>query len=227
VAIPHLFNLDTLTWRHGPRHGSAILNSGGFTTWDAQRRLLWGHSGDDGGGNAFVAYSPDGANPDGPFGRWSEFHPSKLAGEANHNAMQIHPAADKIVVALHARDTLAVIDPKNPGSAIALASSYGSKPRVREYAAREYSAGIESVVYYSAADGAAVFAIDWDGEAHWHVLSAPASLDPVADAICHTSYHVDQTHTFGRFRIAHFEDVDLAVLVHHVDSPVYAIRLTK
>jgi hypothetical protein len=44
VAIPHLFNLDSLTWRRGPRHPSAILNSGGFTTWDAKRRVLWGHS---------------------------------------------------------------------------------------------------------------------------------------------------------------------------------------
>jgi len=39
AAIPHLFNLDTLTWRSGPLHRSAILNSGGFTTWDAKRRL--------------------------------------------------------------------------------------------------------------------------------------------------------------------------------------------
>ena len=34
VAIPHLFNLDTLRWRRGPKHPTAILNSGGWTTWD-------------------------------------------------------------------------------------------------------------------------------------------------------------------------------------------------
>jgi hypothetical protein len=104
APVPHLFNLDALAWRHGPRHESAILNSGGFTTWDAGRRLLWGHSGDDGGGNAFVAYCPDGGNPDGTTGSWTEFHPSKLPGEANHNAMQIHPDTDSILVTLHARD---------------------------------------------------------------------------------------------------------------------------
>ena len=27
VAIPHLFNLDTLRWRRGPQHGTVILNS--------------------------------------------------------------------------------------------------------------------------------------------------------------------------------------------------------
>ena len=227
AAIPHLFNLDTLSWRRGPRHRSAILNSGGFTTWDAKRRVLWGHSGDDGGGNAFVAYSPDGVNPDATVGTWSEFHPSKLPGEANHNAMQIHPDADSILVSLHARDSLAFIDPKNPGAAIAPAASLGPKPHIHEYAALEYSVGIGSLVYYSAADGAVVYAIDWDGEARWRALSAPASLDPVADAAAQSRHHVNQAHTFGRFRIAHFDNVDLAMLVRHVDSPVYAMRLPR
>ena len=225
VAIPHLFNLDTLTWRRGPRHPSAILNSGGFTTWDAKRRVLWGHSGDDGGGNAFVAYCPDGENPDGTVGSWKEFHPNKLPGEANHNAMQIHPESDLIVVALHGRDALALIDPEHPGEAIAPVVSLGSKPRIHEYAALEYSAGIGSLVYYSAADGADVYAIDWDGKARWHALSAPGSLDPIADAAAQSRHHVNRAHTFGRFRVAHFEDGDLAILVRHVDSPVYAMRL--
>ena len=227
AAIPHLFNLDTLTWRYGPRHRSAILSSGGFTTWDAKRRLLWGHSGDDGGGNAFVAYSPDGANPDGTVGSWSEFHPSKLPGEANHNAMQIHPDADLILMSLHDRDSLAVIDPKNPGGPIAPAASLGSKPHIQEYAALEYSVGTGALVYYSAANGAIVYAIDWDGEAHWRVVSAPASLDPVADAAAQSRHPINKVHTFGRFRIACFDNVDLALLIRHVDSPVYAMRLPR
>ena len=42
-----------------------------------------------------------------------------------------------------------------------------------------------------------------------------------------TRYDVNQGHTFGRFRIARFEDVDLAVLVRHVDTPVYCMRLIR
>ena len=222
-----MFNLDTLTWRHGPRHELAILNSGGFTTWDAQRRLLWGHSGDDGGGNAFVAYSPDGENPDESFGNWREFHPSKLPGEANHNAMQIHPVGDSILISLHVRDALGFIDANNPGDAIAPVQSRGRKPRIQEYAALEYSTGSGSFVYYSAADGAVVYAIDWDGEARWRVLSAPASLNPIIDAAAESRRDGNPAHTFGRFRIAHFDQVDLALLVRHVDSPVYAMRLPR
>ena len=227
AATPHLFNLDTLTWRHGPRHELAILNSGGFTTWDAKRRLLWGHSGDDGGGNAFVAYNPDVENPDGSFGSWNEFHPNKLPGEANHNAMQIHPDADSILVALHTRNALGSIDPRNPDAAIAAIKSLGIKPLIQQYAALEYSAGLGSLVYYSADDGAVVHAVDWDGEANWSGLSTPESIDPIADAADKSHHHVKRSHTFGRFRIAHFDDFDLALLVRHVDSPVYAMRLSR
>jgi hypothetical protein len=37
--------------------------------------------------------------------------------------------------------------------------------------------------------------------------------------------HINLAHTFGRFRVAHFDDADLALLVRHVDSPVYAMLL--
>ena len=227
VAIPHLFNLDTLTWRQGPRHESAVLNSGGFSTWDAKRRVLWGHSGDDGGGNAFVAYSPDGVNPDGTAGSWREFHPNKIPGEANHNAMQMHPVADLILVSLHARDSLAYIDPEQPGKSVTLVNSKGTKPRIREFAALEYSEMLDSFVYYSAADGAAVYSIEWDGAAHWRSISASDTLDPVSDAAGVSRHHINKSHTFGRFRVANFGDFDLALLVRHVDSPVYAMRLRR
>lgn len=223
--VPHEFNLETLTWRRGPRHPSAILNSGGFTTWDTKRRLLWGHSGDDGGGNAFVAFAPDGVNPDGTVGSWSKCYPSKLPGEANHNAMQIHPNSDLIFVALHGRDALAIIDPGNPGGALTRPESVGVKPRIHEYAALEYAAGTGSLIYYSAADGPVAYAIDWNGTARWRALGASSRLDPIADAAALSRHHVNLSHTFGRFRIAHFDNADLALLIRHVDTPVYAMLL--
>jgi len=227
TPIPHLFNLDSLTWRRGPKHPLAILNSGGFSTWDAKRRLLWGHSGDDGGGNAFVAFCPDGRNGDGTSGSWREFHPNKLVGEANHNAMQILPTVDLIVLALHARDTLSTIDPNGPDGPVTALTSMGSKPRLREYASLQYSPGREALVYYSANDGPNLFGIKVDGDANWTSLADSGSLDPVADAVRCSRQRVNRAHTFGRFRIAHFADGDLALLVRHVDSPVYALRLTE
>ena len=226
TSIPHLFNLDSLAWRRGPRHPSAILNSGGYTTWDAQRRLLWGHSGDAGGGNAFVAYAPDGVNPDGTTGAWREYHPSKLAGEANHNAMQLHPRADRIVLALHRRDALATIDPATPAAPVSPLESRGSKPHLQPYAALQYAANLDALIYFSAHDGAIVYAIEYEGSARWRALTVATSLDPVADAAQCSTHAINRPHTFGRFRVACFDDVDVALLIRHVDSPVYAMRLT-
>jgi hypothetical protein len=237
AAIPHLFNLDTLTWRHGPQHPTAILNSGGWTTWDASRRAVWGHSGDDGGGNAFIGFSPDGDNGDGTFGRWFDRFPSKLPGVANHNAMQIDPLRDIIVVSAHGHDELYAIDPADPEREIVRLKSTGSKPVLRPYAAMEYAPNLDRLVYFSPLDGAIVHTIaapnerasrdKFVGQWTWHAHEpAAGTLDPIRDAASRSRYPVNLSQTFGRFRIASFGAIDLAVLVRHVDSPVYAMRLT-
>jgi hypothetical protein len=225
IAIPHLFNLDSLSWKRGPEHPSAILNSGGFTSWDAKHRVLWGHSGDDGGGNAFIAYCPDGENHDGTTGNWRELHPNKLEGEANHNAMQYLYDADRIIVSIHSRNELASIDLTRPGSPVRAIRSFGKRPRIQEYAALEYAPGLQSLVYYSAANGPDVYRIDVDASAHWCRLTNTVDFDPVADAAAQARHRCNLRHTFGRFRVAGFDVFDLALLVRHVDSPVYAMRL--
>ena len=236
VAIPHLFNLDTLTWRHGPQHPTAILNSGGWTTWDASRRAVWGHSGDDGCGNAFIGFSPDGDNGDGTFGRWFDRFPNKLPGVANHNAMQIDPLRDIIVVSVHAHDDLFAIDPADPEREIVRLKSTGSKPALRPYAAMEYAPNLDRLVYFSPLDGSIVYTIaaprasasrdNFVGQWTWHADErAAGTLDPIRDAASRSRYPVNLSQTFGRFRIASFGAIDLAVLVRHVDSPVYAMRL--
>jgi len=234
VAIPHLFRLDTLRWRRGPQHPTAILNSGGWTTWDASRRAIWGHSGDDGGGNAFVAFYPDGQNDDGTFGHWSERFANKLPGIANHNAMEIHPARDIIVVAVHARDGLHALDPADPGREIVHLASAGSKPVLRPYAALEYAPGLDRLVYFSPLDNGIVYTIaappagrdKFHGQWTWYAHQPPGdSLQPIADAARRSLFAVNLSHAFGRFRTASFGATDVAILVRHVDSPVYAMRL--
>ena len=236
IAIPHLFNLDTLTWRHGPKHPTALLNSGGWTTWDASRRMIWGHSGNDGGGNAFIAFGPDADDSGGTFGRWGDQFPSKLPGVANHNAMQIHPTRDIIVVSVHARNALFAIDPTHPGHDIARLASVGAQPLLRPFAAMEYAPNIDRIIYFSPLDHGIVYAVaaphreglraafaeDWT----WHAYIPPANtLDPIADAASGSRFAVNLPHAFGRFRIASFDGIDVAILVRHVDSPVYAMRL--
>ena len=234
VAIPHLFNLDTLQWRHGPRHPAAILNSAGWTTWDASRRMLWGHSGDDGGGNAFIGYSPDGDNANGTRGRWSEHLPNLLPGAANHNAMQLDPVRDVIVVSVHARNELYAIDPADPARGIVLLRSAGPRPALQPCAAMQYAPNVSRLIYFSPLDGGVIYSIAAGGAPDkfagvwtWHACALAAdTLQPIKDAAGRSRYPVNPSHAFGRFRIASYGTIDLAILVRHVDSPVYAMRLT-
>lgn len=234
VAIPHLFNLERRQWRRGPRHAEAVLNSGGCTTWDASRRVLWGHSGDDGGGNAFIGYCPDGANGDGTCGRWGVLHPNKFPGAANHNAMQIDPVRDIVVVSVHSRDDLFAINPADPAAPAVRLRSSGVRPRIAGCAALEYAPNLDRLIYYSAQDGACVHTIaappgrDWSalvsGEWNW-AQGADGGSDPVADARSGSRHAGHWRHTFGRFRVASWGSIDVALLIRHVDTPVYALRL--
>ncbi len=236
VPIAHMFNLDTLDWRRGPRHPEAILASGGFTAWDASRRLLWGHSGDS--GNAFIAFSPDGDDGDASFGSWGSLYPKKFTSAADHSAMQIDPTRDIIVVTGSARNGLYAVDPATPDRDAAPLSCRGDRPVVAECASIEYSRNLDRFVYFSADDGAQIYSIAAPARSAWPALTATAwtwesildtdnVLDPIADARVRSAHPVQVAHTFGRFRIASYGRTDVAILVRHVDTPVYAMRLTS
>ncbi len=236
IAIPHMLNLPTRLWRRGPQHPVARLNSGGCTTWDEKRRLIWGHSGDAGNGNAFLNFRPDGKNSDGTFGSWGTHYPNKLPGMADHNAMQIDPVRDIIVMPVHARNELVAIDPSRPDRPVLPLRSSSQHPIIKAFSAIEYAPNLDALIYYSAADGAPIYSISAPDSssfaglstAQWrwrNLLDKDNSLNPIIDAQSISSYPVNRNHTFGRLRVASFGSTDLAILVRHIDSPVYALRL--
>jgi hypothetical protein len=235
TPIAHMFNLDSLRWRRGPRHPSAILGSGGWTAWDAARKILWGHSGDS--GNAFIGFSPDGDNGDGTFGSWTQVYAKKIHKGADHNAMAMDPARDIILVTVNESNALNAIDPSAPDREIARISSAGDQPAIAEFAALEYAPNFDRFVYYSANDGPQIYSIAAPSGTNWSQLTSGAwtwrsllgernRLDPVAHAQVISSFSVNKSHTFGRFRVATYGRTDVAILVRHTDTPVYAIRLS-
>lgn len=235
APVPHMFNLDTLSWRRGPRHPSAVLNSGGWTTWDAARRILWGNSGTD--GNAFIGFCPDGDNGDGTFGSWGMLFPNKMPGKADHNAMTIDPTRDIIAVLVHDLDALHAIDPTDPEKASVRLLSRGPKPSIKPYSAIAYAPNLDAFITASAIDSPNVFSIEAPEGSTWSHLTSRAwswrnilepsnTLDPVADAAARSRHQVNRHHTFGRFRVATYRSTDLAILVRHIDSPVYVMKLS-
>ena len=150
--------------------------------------------------------------------------------------MQIDPLRDIIVVSVHAHNELYALDPADPAREIVRLRSAGPKPLLRPFAALEYAPNIARLVYFSPIDDGVVFTIapspervpaggpfeEWTWQAH----RPPAgTLRPIADAVERSRFGVNVSHVFGRFRIASVEGVDVAILLRHFDSPVYASRL--
>ena len=235
APIPHMFNLDSLKWRRGPRHPSARLGSGGWTTWDSSRRIMWGHSGDS--GNAFIGFSPDGRNVDGTFGSWTTLYTKKIQTRADHNAMAMDPLRDIIIVTANATNALYALDLREPERDIVRLSPAGDQPLISEYAALEYAPNLDRFVYYSANDGARIYSVaapagstwsQWTTSAwNWTNLMNPDNrLNPNAHAAAMSKFPVNRDHTFGRFRVATYGNTDVAILIRHTDTPVYAMKLS-
>ena len=130
-----------------------------------------------------------------------------------------------------------MIDPAQPEAPISQLRSSATKPVLHEYAALEYAPSLRGFVYYSAIDGPMLHKISppngqgitslLDGVWTWEsLLHNENSLDPISDAANESAYETNRSHTFGRFRIASYGDIDIAILIRHVDSPVYALRIT-
>jgi hypothetical protein len=141
---------------------------------------------------------------------------------------------DIVVVLVHARDGLFAINPSDPAAPAAPLRSSGVRPCISECAAIEYAPSLDRLIYYSPEDGAAVHTIaspqgsGWPtftiGEWEW-TQCVGAGLDPIADAKAGSRHASNWRHTFGRFRVASWGSIDVALLIRHVDTPVYALRL--
>ena len=234
VSIPHLFNLNNLQWRRGPKNPSAILGSGGWTAWDDKRRILWGQSGDS--GNAFVGFSPDGEHGDGTVGLWTALLPKKIRQYADHNAMAMDPERDLLVVTDHAANRLVAIDPSEPSKNCTALTLLGEAPKVAEYAALEYSPSLDRFVYLDSDKSLQAYSLAAPSGSKWSqwidlpwvshpLISDPNTLDPIADAAALSAHAINRKQIFGRFRIATYGKIDVAILVRHCDTPVYALRL--
>jgi hypothetical protein len=112
--------------------------------------------------------------------------------------------------------------------------SNSSRPRIAEYAAIEYAPNLDRLVYYSAQDGPVLHTIAAPEGKGWSALTTGAwewmpcvgdGLDPVAHAKGCSRHAVNWRHTFGRFRVGSWGAIDAALLIRHIDTPVYAFRL--
>lgn len=151
--------------------------------------------------------------------------------------MQIDSDGNIIVIAAHQKDSLFAVNPATPEAPPIRLNEDRTRLSLSEYAALEFAPNLDCFVYFSANDGGKIYAVkppsgsSWseliDGTWHWHCLSDDDTVfDPIAHAASLTMYAINRNHTFGRFRIARVGGIDLAILIRHIDTPVYALQLS-
>ena len=153
--------------------------------------------------------------------------------------MQMDCAGNVILVVNHDRNALFAINPQNPEQRPVELRESGEKPHLSPYAALEYSTVLQCFVYYSANSGPDIYAITAPVREQWTELLGDSwvwsrlnaghlKLDPISEAAAQSHYGVNRSHTFGRFRVADYRGgIALAILVRHVDTPVYVAKLTE
>jgi hypothetical protein len=141
-----------------------------------------------------------------------------------------------LVATDHAANRLVAIDPSEPSKDCVGLTLVGEVPKIAEYPALQYSPSLDRFVYldvdellqtYSLAAPSGSTWSQWGGMP-WtsrRLISNPNTLDPIADAAALSIHPINRKQIFGRFRIATYGKIDVAILVRHCDTPVYALRL--
>lgn len=212
APVPVLFDLSAKTWRRAPR-APGHVQYGGYTVYDSSRDVWWMEGGDSGGQFAKFAM-----NGNGTSGSWT-MYPAKF------NALDAmaarDPVNDIIVETTFGTGTnMYGIDLKNPGNSPVLLRQGGSPPARQGRHGWEWSSARQSFIYWRS--GSDVYEVrlngsDWKtGTWEWTRLTSGANSQTPQDP----SYGI-----YNRFRIASYDDLEVAVVVNSTTGPVYAFRL--
>jgi hypothetical protein len=214
IVVPMLvfFDLSAKTWRRGPIAPSHI-QYGGWGVYDLSRDTWWMEGGDSGGN--FGRYAMNGT---GTAGTWTMYPPKFNYLDAMAERDPVH---DIIVTTHFERDAdMYGIDLTNPGSAPVLLTQGGSPPTRSGRHGWEWSPIRQAFIYWRA--GGDVYQVklagsNWKtGTWVWERLTAPDNGVIPADP---------SPGVYNRFRLATYDDAEVAVVVNSTTGPVYAFRL--
>jgi len=213
-------NFNKRNWRWSHRHTSMYARSGGWSAYDPKRDVLWANGGD--GTDSLVSFDPKTAHSDGRYGTFQTFPKRSTAT----NAVAAYDPVNDIVVFTIFRDAPLVfaIDLSQPDTGsrgnVTLVQA-GSPPPLEQAHGWEWSPTRRAFIYYRR--GAGVFEFkqsgrDWrTGPWTWTQLTSHENgLTPAGES---------RNGVFSKFRIAHFDDAEVALVVTRTDGPVYAFRI--
>jgi hypothetical protein len=216
-------NLNRRNWRYSRTNDRNHATSGGWSAFDSTRDVFWVNGG--AGAESFSSFDPRPAADGGRFGRFQNY-PRRSEATC---AVAAHDPVNDIVVFTTFRDTAdaIAIDLNRPGDGQAgnvKLLQTGTPPDRQQSHGWEWSPARAAFVYYSR--GAGVFELKQQGanwrtsEWKWTQLTSPDNvLIPASE---NTS---GSNGVFSRFRIATFDDAEVALVVTQVNGPVYAFRI--
>lgn len=219
AEVVHMLDLSGRTWRHSPPN-TLNTSDGGWSAYDSTRDVFWFNGG---GGSSkspgMVKFDPNVQNGDGTVGKYTNYPPQLPRTDS---VAAYDPIHDLIIVATYREyDSVYAIDPKNPEAAPTTLKEAGTAPSKEAASGWEWSPSRSSFIYWRRGGDVYEFAPGTDaknGTWNWSKLtSGQNSTAPQA--------MVADNGVYGRFQIASYQDMDIAVVVNRVDGPVYAFRL--
>ena len=207
-------------WRLSPRNAENYTHSGGWSAYDSRRDLFWANGGS--GTRSFVSFDPKPKADDTRYGRFENFpHRASVT-----DAVAAYDPVNDLIVYTTFRNSPEVraVELSQPGAGsdgnVPLTQA-GTPPERLSSHGWEWSPARRAFVYYRR--GAEVFALkqqgpDWRTAAWtWSELTAPQNtVVPAGES---------RNGVYSKFRIASFDDAEIALVVTEVDGPVYAFRI--
>ncbi len=218
-ARAHLLDLDTGKWRSSQQNNGLRLNGGGSSCYDSNRDVFW-IMGPYSTKN-FAKFNPNAANNDGTVGSYTNYpgdHVDIDTAAACDPVHDIYAYSEfRVTGKVYARDL------KNPNAPRVTLKESGDIPPAKDGGnAWEWSAKRQAFLYWRR--GGDVYELKlvdgpWDtGTWRWTKLTSSSN-----GTVPQNMYK--DNGVYSRFRIAHYDDAEVAVVVNRIDGPVYAFRI--
>lgn len=218
--IVHMLDLDTGKWRRSNWNNGMGMDGGGTSCYDQIRDVYWIHG--PWSSNSFSKFDPNTVNGDGSYGTFTNYGaPSQdldIMAEADCD-----PVND-LYVATEFRTTQKVyaIDLKNPAAGRVTLNESGDIPTKYQGGGWAWSQARQAFIFYAQGAGVYEFKLvsgSWStGTWRWTNLTSGSNT-----VVPQTMKEANGVHS--RFRIAHYGNDEVGVVVNREDGPVYAFRI--
>lgn len=207
-------------WRLSPLNPENYTQSGGWSVYDSKRDLFWANGGS--GTRNFVSFDPKPETEGNRYGRFQSYQQRAAVTDA---VAAYDPVNDIIVFTVFRNSpevrAFSLTEPDGGTDGNIQLTQTGRPPERESAHGWEWSPARRAFIYYRR--GAGVFELEQQGadwrtaDWSWSELTSPENkVVPEGGS---------KNGVYSKFRIASFDDAEIALVVLEVDGPVYAFRI--